>query len=211
MLLLLSPCVSMAQSGEFYDDYSDARPPSQVSDSIIVAFHRDFGKNKYELLQLVDDIMQVQYYETENEEGHSVTDSVCCDINGVYKFCRIRKAGNKILAEYHTGSYGDVNEMDEWDYYYDNGRLLQTIYTHHRKSADGLDDFGVYEFVEEKRVIFEHSGKSPLYIVREGEGLSQQFNIGEVQFEQFDIKHLIYDKYMFETVGTKILNHDKNI
>lgn len=205
------PCISMAQNSEFWEESEISKPPSQLSDSIIVAFHRDFGKNKYEVIQLVDDIMQVQYYEAENEEGHIVTDSVCCDINGAYKFCRLRKAGSKILAEYHTGSFGNIHELDEWDYYYDNGQLLQTIYTHHRQSGEGIDDFGVYEFVEEKRVIFLHSGKSPLYIVREGEGYSMQFNIGDVQFEQFDIKRLIYDKYMFETVGSKILSHDKNI
>lgn len=210
LLTLMAPCSASAQL--LQDDYDAyGRPPSQVSDSIIVAFHRDFGKNKFEYIQLIDDVMSVEYFESENEEGHMVMDSLCCDVNGLFKYCRIRRAPGKVLVEYHTGEYGSLRDIDEWDYYYDNGNLLQTIYTHHRQSGESLDDFGVYEFVEEKRVVFLHPGQPPLYIYREGEGYSMQFDISSVQFEQFDVKNLLYDKYMFETVGSKILNNDRDL
>lgn len=207
-LMAVAPCMALAQG---LPEGAGERPPSQVSDSIIMSFHRDFGKNKYETIQMIDDIMSVEYFEAENEEGHIVLDSLCCDINGVFKYCRIRRQGSKVLVEYHTGEYGQVHDLDEWDYYYDGGRLLQTIYTHHRQSGEPFEDYGVYEFVEEKRVVFVSAGQPPLYIYREGEGYSQQFDISEVPFEQFDVKNLLYDKYMFETVGAKILNNDRDI
>ncbi len=209
---LMLPCLAWAQDeiGDFDDEY--VKPPSQVSDSIIVAFQKDFSNAKCEFIQLMEgDDVDVRYQHYINDSGQLVSDSLYCDTDGNYKYCRISVMGDLVMAEYFSGIYSDLQMEDQWTYYYNKGRLIQTINLHSRISLDMVDDYGQYEYLEEKRVIFDPVSKYPLYITREGEGYSSKFSINDVPFEQLDVRRLIYDKYMFETVGSKILNHDMDI
>lgn len=204
------PLLLAAQEISMEDDYE--KPPSQVSDSIIVAFQKDFSNASCEIIQLMEgDGVEVRYQHYINDSGQLVSDSLLCDIDGNYKYCKIASLGDMVIAEYYSGIYSDLQMEDQWTYYYCKGRLIQTVNLHSRISLDALDDYGQYVFMEEKRVIFDPVSKYPLYITREGEGYSAKFSISDVPFEQLDVRRLVYDKYMFETVGSKILNRDFDI
>jgi len=211
LFCFLMPCMAVAQDiDEFDSDY--VKPPSQVSDSIIVAFQKDFCNAKCEFIQLMEgDDVDVRYQHYINDSGQLVSDSLFCDSDGNYKYCIISRMGDMVMAEYFSGIFSDLQMEDQWTYYYSKGRLIQTVNLHSRVSLEMEEDYGKYEYLEEKRVIFDPVSKYPLYITREGEGYSSKFSINDVPFEQLDVRRLIYDKYMFETVGNKILNHDLDI
>ncbi len=79
------------------------------------------------------------------------------------------------------------------------------------RHGDALDDNVTNVFFEEKRVLFIDGCPTPMYIFREAEGMSDDLDINVVPFQQIDVRKIIYDKYLYETVGARILEGRKDI
>ena len=164
----------------------NARAVKIKTDSVISLFATTLKNQKYEFTEMIKN--PDNYFEDYNNE--IIGDTL--------------QLGN---FEYYKGRIGQVFENEKYIYHFFDGKLLltQSMLEKHGESLD--DDSGVYYVKEERRLLFDRiSNRPPLYITRDGEGNSDEFDINKIEFKQIASERIIYDKYTFEIIGEKIYN-----
>ena len=190
--------------------YTDAQVVNNVrraTDSVIATFGKAVEGKAYSRTELVKE--PTNYYM--DEQNDLTGDSVWVANFEDFKFYRTRTDGRYTVAEYYVGKNADIFEAEKVYYYYDDKRLVLTDYNYVRH-GEAIDDFGVSIFIEQRRVLFEAGGKPlkfPMMLFREGEGVSENLNMDEIQFKQIDVRKIIYDKNIYELIAQKIINNEE--
>lgn len=185
----------------------DIRENKRISDSIITVFNTALNSVNYVKTELIAN--PNDFYLDENKEING--DTVWLENYENYRFYRTKESGDKKVAEYFTGKIGNLFECEKTIYFFYKGKLVMTqqLFVSH---GDALDDYGVNLFLEEKRIIFSQTnGTAPIYITRDFEGANNLTDIRNVAFKQLDVRRIIYDKNVFETIGLKIYNHETDL
>ncbi|MBQ3655465.1 MAG: hypothetical protein II956_01300 [Bacteroidales bacterium] len=180
----------------------EARNIAVKTDSIMKAFNKELSNEKYVFTEMVKN--PDNFFDDQDNE--IIGDTIQLYDYEHFQFYRTKKKNGYFMAEYYKGRIGNLFENEKFTYYFYNGelKLTQSLLVKH---GDGLDDYGVYYFVEERRLLFD--GKTsdfPYYIMRDGEGQSEVFDINRLNFKVIDARRIIYDKYTFEIIGDKIFN-----
>jgi len=181
----------------------NARAVKIKTDSVISLFATTLKNQKYEFTEMIKN--PDNYFEDYNNE--IIGDTIQLGNFEYFKFYRTKHKDNFFMAEYYKGRIGQVFENEKYIYYFFDGKLLltQSMLEKHGESLD--DDSGVYYVKEERRLLFDRiSNRPPLYITRDGEGNSDEFDINKIEFKQIASERIIYDKYTFEIIGEKIYN-----
>lgn len=180
----------------------EARNIAMKTDSLMKVFSKELDGVKYEFTEMVKN--PDNFFADENNE--ITGDTIQLSDYEYFQFYRSKKKDGFFMAEYFKGRIGRIFENEKFTYYFYNGslKMTQSLLTKH---GDGLDDYGVYYFVEERRLLFDGKDNShPYYIMRDGEGQSEEFDINKLNFKVIDARRIIYDKYTFEIIGERIFN-----
>lgn len=190
MLLMLLPVAAMGQ---------EERELKHKADSIASVFSKALDGVDFQVTQMVKN--PTNYVE---DLANDLTgDTIWLENYENFKFYRVKRKGNLAMAQYFTGKVGQIFEKEEIMYYFVDNKLKMTKYLYLRHGEALDDEYSIY--MEDKRVIFVDNNPVPKYIYREAEGPSNQFKADEVPFRQYDVRKIIYDKYLYETVGDKIM------
>jgi len=186
----------------FYANAQNAESIQKATDSLIVFFENGLKNTAYNFTELIkspDDFFA-------DENGEITGDTIMLENYEHFKFYRTRKKDSLFIAEYYRGKIGNLFEKELTVYYFLSGRLAMTI-AYFLKHGESLDDgVGTYYFREERRLLFPSKGGIPSYIMRDGEGTTDNFDIKRLPFKQIDVKKIVYNKYNYEIIGEKIFN-----
>ncbi len=177
----------------------------RATDSVIATFTQAVEDHPYQRTELVKEPTNYYMDELNDLTGDSVWVANFEDFN----FYRTRTDGRYTVAEYYEGKNATLFEAEKIRYFYDDKRLVMTEYNFVRH-GEAMEDIGVDMFIEQKRVLFEDHGnplKFPLMLIREGEGVNEDLNMDAIPFKQIDVRKIIYDKNIYETIGKKIIEN----
>ena len=192
IFLWICPFVSAVAQGGFPQ-------LKQKSDSLISLFAKTLSDRQFVSTELTHNANN--YFTDDNNE--LTGDTIWLEDYENFKFYRTKQKDGLFLAEYYTGRIGTLFECEKYVYFFSGGKLQMTQYLFF-KHGEELDDYGFNLYVEEKRVLFSQGKPLQFYLVRDGEGASKDFDIKTLPFKQIDVSKVIYDKYVFETLGSKI-------
>ena len=177
----------------------------RVTDSVITNFGNAVEGKPYTRTELIKEPTNYYMDELNDLTGDSIWVANFEDFN----FYRTRTDGRYTVAEYYEGKNATLFEAEKIRYFYDDKRLVMTEYNFVRH-GEAMEDIGVDMFIEQKRVLFEDHGnplKFPLMLIREGEGVNEDLNMDAIPFKQIDVRKIIYDKNIYETIGKKIIEN----
>jgi hypothetical protein len=184
----------------FYAGAQDVKTIKIKTDSLISAFETALKDQKYEFKEMISN--PDNFFA--DEEGEITGDTIMLGDYEYFKFYRTKRKDGLFKAEYYKGRIGQLFEKEIFTYFFVDGKLKMTL-SNFVKHGESLDDYGVYTFVEERRLLFDGKyGSYPLYIMRDGEGQSESFDINNLAFRMIASDRIIYDKYTFEIIGEKI-------
>jgi hypothetical protein len=177
----------------------------RVTDSVITNFGNAVEGKPYTRTELIKEPTNYYMDELNDLTGDSIWVANFEDFN----FYRTRTDGRYTVAEYYEGKNATLFEAEKIRYFYDDKRLVMTEYNFVRH-GEAMEDIGVDMFIEQKRVLFEDHGnplKFPLMLIREGEGVNEDLNMDAIPIKQIDVRKIIYDKNIYETIGKKIIEN----
>ena len=175
------------------------------SDSIITLFSEALKNVNYEKTELVS--MGDNFFVDEEE-----CDTFLLENSHNFKFLKTKEKDSLTVFEYYNGNIYDITNEEKLVYYFCNQKLLLTCNCYFTKFTSPYDEYALengYNFTfEEKRMVFAPDGKPWGYIVRDGEGNSKETDVAKIKFSKIDLRHIIYDKNRFETIGQRLMDGD---